>query len=403
MAVADVASTFHSTLDPVSFKLTSTLTEEQRVELAVEVQFYGLLRRMMPTAVPYYAQEQTGEARLRCACVAGTDQALRVAVAQARELVVEMGSTTPWLTEEFQDARYAITDRVVNNTPVWAAENGELFMFRDDDGRMWIGREASCAAGKPQGSIFNAAPAVFALIKQPANAWRSAKGLTLGPQFSSAGGTAEKPWVWVPNMRVAAVHGLDDGHPAMAAALRQLAALREHIGVALLRRACVAGTKDALQSAVGQARELVVEMRSTTLGLSNTFQDARYTITDRVVNGIPVWAAENGAFFMYRANDGRMWISSKANCAAGEAQGIISNTATSLEIFAPCQLPTTTWRSRTSAMLNPQHTSAGEVDANRWVWVPGVRVRAVHGLDDGHPAMAAALRRIAALVQIGDV
>jgi hypothetical protein len=26
----------------------------------------------------------------------------------------EMGSTTPWLTAEFQDAVYTITDRVVN-------------------------------------------------------------------------------------------------------------------------------------------------------------------------------------------------------------------------------------------------------------------------------------------------
>ena len=58
---------------------------------------------MMPTMVPHYAQEQIGEALLRRACGAGADQALRSAVAQARELVVEMGSTTPWLTARFQD------------------------------------------------------------------------------------------------------------------------------------------------------------------------------------------------------------------------------------------------------------------------------------------------------------
>jgi hypothetical protein len=32
-------------------------------------------------------------------------------------------------------------------------------------------------------------------------------------------------------VRVSAVHGLDDGHPAMAAALRQLAALAGNCGV----------------------------------------------------------------------------------------------------------------------------------------------------------------------------
>jgi hypothetical protein len=60
-----VASTFYSTLEPVSFKLSSALTVEQRAELAVEVQFYSLLRLMMPTEVPYYAQEQMGVALLK--------------------------------------------------------------------------------------------------------------------------------------------------------------------------------------------------------------------------------------------------------------------------------------------------------------------------------------------------
>jgi hypothetical protein len=32
-------------------------------------------------------------------------------------------------------------------------------------------------------------------------------------------------WACVPEMRITAVHGLDDGEPAMAAALRQLVAL----------------------------------------------------------------------------------------------------------------------------------------------------------------------------------
>jgi hypothetical protein len=44
-------------------------------------------------------------------------------------LVFVMGSTTPFLTEKFQDSRWVITDRV-NGSPVWAAEGGELFMYR---------------------------------------------------------------------------------------------------------------------------------------------------------------------------------------------------------------------------------------------------------------------------------
>jgi hypothetical protein len=154
-------------------------------------------------------------------------------------------------------------------------------------------------------------------------------------------------------MRVAAVHGLDDSHPAMAAALRQLATLRETCGVALLTRACVVGTKHALRSAVAQARELVLEMGSTTPWLINTFQDARYAITDRVVNGMPVWAAENGGHFMYRANDGKMWIAIEANCAAGKARGTIHSTATSPEVLVPTQLPNNTWRSIKDATLGP--------------------------------------------------
>ena len=103
--VDDVAGTFHSTLDPVSFTLSKDLTESQRDELAVEVQFYGLLRLMMPTAVPYYAQELTGVALLQRACVVGTKHVLQSAVGSARALVFEMGSTTPWLIDELQDAR----------------------------------------------------------------------------------------------------------------------------------------------------------------------------------------------------------------------------------------------------------------------------------------------------------
>ena len=232
----DVAHNLFSILDPVSFKLSKDITESQREELTVEVQFYGLLRLMMPTAVPYYAQEQTGVALLQRACVAGTMGALRSSVAAARALVFEMGSTNPWLTDEFHDLRYVITDRVVNGAPVWAAEGGDCFMYRAGNGQMLIGSEASCAAGNAVGCIYNTvqSPDVLSPTQLLSNNWMSNQYATLGPQFASAAQVSSDPehietemgvWVKVPDMRVTAVHGLDDAEPAMAAALRHLAAL----------------------------------------------------------------------------------------------------------------------------------------------------------------------------------
>jgi len=55
----------------------------------VEVQFYNLLDRMMP----YYAREQIGVDLLKRAVITGTTPALQAAVAQARSLVFEMGSS----------------------------------------------------------------------------------------------------------------------------------------------------------------------------------------------------------------------------------------------------------------------------------------------------------------------
>jgi ubiquitin len=222
---------FALTLEAVSFMLSLDLTQSQRAELVVEAQFYGLLDRVMP----YYAQEQIGVALLKSACNAGaTKRALQTAVATARALVFEMGSTTPWLTEEFQGARYVITDRVVSGSPVWAAENGEWFMYRAGNGMMTISREASCAAGAAAGVMFNSLHSsdVLAPTQLLSNKWKNAKYATLGPQFTSApqhpsydGQGRDAAWVEVPDMRITAVHGLDDTEPAMAAALRQQAAL----------------------------------------------------------------------------------------------------------------------------------------------------------------------------------
>jgi hypothetical protein len=227
--VDHLACTIHLTLEAVSFVLILDLTPSQRAELVVEARFYGLLRLMMP----YYACEQIAVALLKRACNAGTKRALQTAVAQARVLVFEMGNTTPWLTAEFQDLRYVITDRVVSGSPVWAAEDGEHFMFRAAYGKMLVSNEASCAAGQQAGGWISSGvenPDVLAPTQVLSNKWRSVTYATLGPQFTSApkydsGAGVRAVWVNVPDMRVTAVHGLDDAEPAMAAALRQLAAL----------------------------------------------------------------------------------------------------------------------------------------------------------------------------------
>ena len=114
--------------DSGSFKLNSAvLREAQRDELKVELQFYGLLDRMMPEPSPYLAQELIGQSLLKRACLAGTKPALQTAVAQSGALVFEVGSTTPFLNEVYQDLRFVSTDRVVNGSPVWAAAGGEQF------------------------------------------------------------------------------------------------------------------------------------------------------------------------------------------------------------------------------------------------------------------------------------
>jgi hypothetical protein len=44
-------------------------------------------------------------------------------------VVFEMGSTTPFLDEDFQDLRWVITERVVNGSPVWAAEVRDVEVY----------------------------------------------------------------------------------------------------------------------------------------------------------------------------------------------------------------------------------------------------------------------------------
>eukprot|EP00740_Mantoniella_antarctica_P023370 CAMPEP_0198685426 /NCGR_PEP_ID=MMETSP1468-20131203/13626_1 /TAXON_ID=1461545 /ORGANISM="Mantoniella sp, Strain CCMP1436" /LENGTH=206 /DNA_ID=CAMNT_0044430905 /DNA_START=248 /DNA_END=868 /DNA_ORIENTATION=- len=205
------------------------MTEGQREELVEELEYYGLLDRILP----YHAQDRVGQALLRRARVDGTRRALELAVAQAIGLVFETNSTKPFLTAEYQDLRWMITDRVVNESPVWSEVDGKLFLFRNARGMMTI--SSSCSKRTPIGTIFNTnwgpIAGVTAPIELLSDRWVSCECATLAPQFASAhqfviANTLEvKEHVRVPELRITTLHGLDNSEPSMAAALRQLAAL----------------------------------------------------------------------------------------------------------------------------------------------------------------------------------
>ena len=233
--------------DPARLALIPAMLDDmQKAELAAEVSFYSLQvevdRRMMPCYVQEQ-QERIGVSLLGRACVTGTTEALQAAVAQARALVVEMGSTTPWLTEEFQDVRYAITERVVNGAPVWAAANGKWFMHRSVNTRRNNSRQFMITdkanLGSNRGYIYHTQVNVDhpAPTMMPASGWVSGWYVTLAPQYALAPRWPDQTcqWVAVPNMRVTAVHGLPDNEPTMAAALRQLAALSAYTRTQLRR------------------------------------------------------------------------------------------------------------------------------------------------------------------------
>ena len=201
--------------------VASTMDEQQRKELEDELAFYGLLDRMLP---PHHKQDQIGRDLLRRACSGtGTKRDIQTAVAQARALVFTIGSTTPFLSEEFQDLRFVITDRVVNGSPVWAAVDGKRVMFRDgSDGFMMIGE----AYDFSRGQMYNDENSehVLAPTELLSDNWFSLSVATLEAQYAS---TKLPPshWARVPEMRITVVHGLNDDDPAMAAALRTLASL----------------------------------------------------------------------------------------------------------------------------------------------------------------------------------
>jgi hypothetical protein len=124
--------------------------------------------------------------------------------------------------------QWVITDRVVNGSPVWAAEGSTLFMYRSVRDVTAISGDEDCATGRDNCYMLNeqktaAATAPTAL---PSDGWVSNKRATLVSMYRSGDRSCPRcPWVRVPSMRIAVMHGLSDDDATMAVALRQLAAL----------------------------------------------------------------------------------------------------------------------------------------------------------------------------------
>ena len=158
-------------------------------------------------------------------------------MAQARSLIFQMGSTTCFLTDEYQDLTFVITERIVNGEPVWAAEDGEHFMYRGLPRscglhQICVDGEYGCARGEPDSDIHHyiRQKDIFAPTKVSPTGWVSIDHATVESHFVSATEDADedkvnKTWVMVPEMRITVVHGLDDEHSKLVAALRMLAEL----------------------------------------------------------------------------------------------------------------------------------------------------------------------------------
>jgi hypothetical protein len=166
---------------------------------------------------------------------------------------------------------------------------------------------------------------------------------------------------------------------------------QERIGQLLLHVACRTGTKAVITTAVAQAaRALVFEMGSTTPFLEEDIQDLRWVITERVVNGSPVWASVYGdgiEAFMYRNVNDRMMSSGASSCAEGRDSGFIYNTESSSVAVAPTEVPSDEWVSYHTATLASQYASAERYPSGfDWAKVPSMRIPTEHGLDDDDPA-----------------
>jgi hypothetical protein len=209
------------------YTLSSDVTEGHRGELTKELEFYGLLDRMLPMPSPFRVQDIIGQSLLQRACVNGSKLWVQAAVSQSRALVFEIGTTTPFLTDEFQDLRFVITECVVYGWPVWAAVGGKWFLFHyATSGRWVISDDSTCAADPNRWCIYNTSPNDngVAPTEMPSNQWVCKPSAALPSQYASA-----RRYVsgckFVPTMRIKAVHGLGDDDPAMAEALQKLAAL----------------------------------------------------------------------------------------------------------------------------------------------------------------------------------
>jgi hypothetical protein len=132
--------------------------------------------------------------------------------------------------------RFIITDRVVNDSPVWEDVSGELCMFRDRDGDSWICRDSGMVNDRDHHGAYicsHADGCTRAVIVAPTEVasymWFSVAAATLGPHFEASefirDDLVDDGWAQIPETRITTVYGLDNGDPTMAAALRQLAAL----------------------------------------------------------------------------------------------------------------------------------------------------------------------------------
>jgi hypothetical protein len=145
---------------------------------------------------------------------------------------------------------------------------------------------------------------------------------------------------------------------------------------------------------------LVFDIGTTAPYLTPELQDLRFVITERVVNGWPVWAAVGGKWFMFRSTNDETCITDDSTCATTwpyRTHSIFHATPNAAGV-APTELPSNGWLGKASAALPSQYASA-RPHSNKSVCkiVPNMRIKAVHGLGNDDPAMAEALVKLAAL------
>jgi hypothetical protein len=88
----------------------------------------------------------------------------------------------------------------------------------------------------------------------------------------------------------------------------------------------------------------------------------------------------------------------ESHCADDSMTGVMGNTEVTTRVVSPTELASDKWVSNRSTTLEAQYAAAEQRSpGSPWARVPFVRITAVHGLNDDDPAMAAALRQLAAL------